>query len=153
VELPDHHPGRKIGGALAAEGVERVTLELGGHAPVLVLDDAGLDEAATLAVGARFRNAGQSCVAPTRFLVQEGVFEEFAERFAVAIDGQRLGNGLDPATTLGRWRTTGARRRWRRWSTTRSSGAPRCSPAADRGSTAGTSGSRRCCPGWTRSPG
>jgi succinate-semialdehyde dehydrogenase / glutarate-semialdehyde dehydrogenase len=92
--------GRQIA-ALAAEGVKRVTLELGGHAPVLVFDDADLDKAATLAVGAKFRNAGQICIAPTRFLVQDGVFEEFTKRFAAAIDELRVGNGLDPETTLG----------------------------------------------------
>jgi succinate-semialdehyde dehydrogenase/glutarate-semialdehyde dehydrogenase len=92
--------GRRIA-ALAAEGVKRVTLELGGHAPVLVFDDADLDKAARLAVGAKFRNAGQICIAPTRFLVQEGVFEDFTRRFATAIGELRLGNGLDPGTTLG----------------------------------------------------
>jgi succinate-semialdehyde dehydrogenase/glutarate-semialdehyde dehydrogenase len=92
--------GRQIA-ALAAEGVKRVTLELGGHAPVLVFDDADLDKAARLAVGAKFRNAGQICIAPTRFLVQEGVFEEFTKRFTSAIDELRIGNGLDPETTLG----------------------------------------------------
>jgi succinate-semialdehyde dehydrogenase/glutarate-semialdehyde dehydrogenase len=92
--------GRQIG-ALAAEGVKRVTLELGGHAPVLVFDDADLDKAAQLAVGAKFRNAGQICIAPTRFLVQEGVFDEFTQRFAKAIEGVRIGNGLDPTTTMG----------------------------------------------------
>ncbi len=92
--------GRQIA-ALAAEGVKRVTLELGGHAPVLVFDDADLDKAAQLAVGAKFRNAGQICIAPTRFLVQEGVLDEFTQRFAKAIEGVRVGNGLDPETTMG----------------------------------------------------
>jgi succinate-semialdehyde dehydrogenase/glutarate-semialdehyde dehydrogenase len=92
--------GRQIA-SLAAEGVKRVTLELGGHAPVLVFDDADLDKAARLAVGAKFRNAGQICIAPTRFLVQEGVFDEFTKRFTAAIDELRIGNGLDPETTLG----------------------------------------------------
>jgi succinate-semialdehyde dehydrogenase/glutarate-semialdehyde dehydrogenase len=92
--------GRRIAG-LAAEGVKRVTLELGGHAPVLVFDDADLDKAARLAVGAKFRNAGQICIAPTRFLVQEGAYEEFTKRFAAAVDELRVGSGLDPETTVG----------------------------------------------------
>jgi succinate-semialdehyde dehydrogenase/glutarate-semialdehyde dehydrogenase len=92
--------GRQIA-TLAAEGVKRVTLELGGHAPVLVFGDADLGKAARLAAGAKFRNAGQICIAPTRFLVQERVLDEFTKRFAIEIDQLRLGNGLDPETTLG----------------------------------------------------
>jgi succinate-semialdehyde dehydrogenase / glutarate-semialdehyde dehydrogenase len=92
--------GRQIA-SLAAEGVKRVTLELGGHAPVLVFDDADVPAAARMAVGAKFRNAGQICIAPTRFFVQEGVYPEFTRAFAEAIEGLRLGNGLDPQTTLG----------------------------------------------------
>ena len=92
--------GRRIA-ALAAEGVKRVTLELGGHAPVLVFDDADIHKAADLAVAAKFRNAGQVCIAPTRFFVQEGVFDEFTDRFAQAMGRLRPGHGLDPDTTLG----------------------------------------------------
>ncbi|MFW3169578.1 NAD-dependent succinate-semialdehyde dehydrogenase [Geodermatophilus sp. CPCC 206100] len=92
--------GRQIA-ALAAEGVKRVTLELGGHAPVLVFDDADLDRAATLAAAAKFRNAGQICIAPTRFFVQERVFEDFTARLAARIERLRMGSGLDPETTLG----------------------------------------------------
>jgi succinate-semialdehyde dehydrogenase/glutarate-semialdehyde dehydrogenase len=92
--------GRQIA-ALAAEGVKRVTLELGGHAPVLVFADADLGRAARLAAGAKFRNAGQICIAPTRFLVQEPVLEEFTRRLAAEIGQLRLGDGLDPETTLG----------------------------------------------------
>ena len=92
--------GRRIA-ALAAEGVKRVTLELGGHAPVLVFDDADLDKAADLAVAAKFRNAGQICIAPTRFFVQEGVFDQFTDRFAQAMRRLHPGHGLDPDTTMG----------------------------------------------------
>src|SRR5664280_2252241 len=56
---------------LAADGVKRATLELGGHAPVLVFDDIDVETVAQRSVGAKFRNAGQICIAPTRFLVQE----------------------------------------------------------------------------------
>ncbi|MGH3680846.1 MAG: NAD-dependent succinate-semialdehyde dehydrogenase [Natronosporangium sp.] len=92
--------GRQIA-QLAAEGVKRVTLELGGHAPVLVFDDADLATVVPQAVAAKFRNAGQICIAPTRFLVQERVYEEFLTRFGEAIGGLRLGSGLAPTTTLG----------------------------------------------------
>ena len=86
---------------LAAEGVKRVTLELGGHAPVLVFDDADVTKVARMALGAKFRNAGQICIAPTRFFVQEGVYSRFTHAFAQAIEQLRMGNGLDPETTLG----------------------------------------------------
>ncbi len=92
--------GRQIA-HLAADGVKRVTLELGGHAPVLVFDDADVRVAAQQSVAAKFRNAGQICIAPTRFLVQEGVYDQFVTAFGDAVQGLALGNGLDPATTVG----------------------------------------------------
>jgi len=92
--------GRQIG-HLAADGVKRVTLELGGHAPVLVFDDADVGKAAQQAVAAKFRNAGQICIAPTRFLVQERVYGDFVAKFGEAIGRLRLGNGLEPETTIG----------------------------------------------------
>jgi succinate-semialdehyde dehydrogenase / glutarate-semialdehyde dehydrogenase len=92
--------GRQIA-HLAAEGIKRATLELGGHAPVLVFDDADVADAARKAAASKFRNAGQICIAPTRFLVQEGVYEDFVAKFAEAAGRLKLGNGLDPATTLG----------------------------------------------------
>ena len=87
--------------ALAAEGVKRATLELGGHAPVLVFDDADVGRAVAMTVAGKFRNAGQICLAPTRFLVQEGVLEEFTEQFTAAAAALRVGNGLDPEVTMG----------------------------------------------------
>jgi succinate-semialdehyde dehydrogenase / glutarate-semialdehyde dehydrogenase len=92
--------GRQIA-ALAAEGVKRVTLELGGHAPVLVFRDADLDRAVRLTAGAKLRNAGQICIAPTRFFVEREVYDEFTDRLAAAMGAQRLGHGLDADTTLG----------------------------------------------------
>lgn len=92
--------GRRIA-ALAAEGVKRVTLELGGHAPVLVFDDADLDRAVALSAAAKFRNAGQVCISPTRFLVQENVYADFGARFADAAGRIRVGNGLDPDVGMG----------------------------------------------------
>lgn len=92
--------GRRIA-ALAAQGVKRLTLELGGHAPVLIFDDADLDNAVTLGVDAKYRNAGQVCIAPTRFFVQDGVYDEVVARFADAARHLRVGNGLDPAVRMG----------------------------------------------------
>ncbi len=86
---------------LAADGVKRATLELGGHAPVLVFDDIDVETVAQRSVGAKFRNAGQICIAPTRFLVQDGIYDRFVGAFGDAIGSLRLGSGLDPSTTLG----------------------------------------------------
>jgi succinate-semialdehyde dehydrogenase/glutarate-semialdehyde dehydrogenase len=85
----------------AADHVKRVTLELGGHAPVLVCDDADAEQAGRLGAVAKFRNAGQVCIAPTRFLVQDKVHDRFVTAFAGAMAKMRVGNGLDPATDMG----------------------------------------------------
>lgn len=92
--------GKKIA-RLAADGVKSATMELGGHAPVLIFDDADVESAAQRAVASKFRNAGQICIAPTRFLVQKGVYDRFISAFTDAMDGLRVGDGLDPATTVG----------------------------------------------------
>ena len=59
--------------------MKRVTMELGGHAPAIVFDDADVEVASRLLAGAKFRNAGQVCVSPTRFLIQEKVYEQFVD--------------------------------------------------------------------------
>lgn len=92
--------GRELA-RLAAEQLHRVTLELGGHAPVLVFADANLDQAVAQLAGAKFRNAGQICAAPTRFLVERSVYPAFVEHMTAACEALRLGAGLDPQTTLG----------------------------------------------------
>lgn len=92
--------GRQIA-RLAADGVKPATMELGGHAPVLVFEDADVEAAARVTAASKFRNAGQICIAPTRFFVQEPVYERFLSAFRAAVDGVRMGNGLDPDTTLG----------------------------------------------------
>ncbi|OZI59723.1 NAD-dependent succinate-semialdehyde dehydrogenase [Bordetella genomosp. 11] len=84
--------GRRLAG-LAGAALKRMTLELGGHAPVIVCDDADLDRAASQGVAAKFRNAGQVCNCPTRFYVQRGVFQAFAERFAALARSLRVGDG------------------------------------------------------------
>lgn len=87
--------------ALAAQYMKPTTMELGGHSPVLVCDDADPQVAAKIMVAAKYRNAGQVCVSPTRFYVQEKVYEPFAEAFAAGARAQSVGDGLDPATRMG----------------------------------------------------
>jgi succinate-semialdehyde dehydrogenase / glutarate-semialdehyde dehydrogenase len=86
---------------LAAENMQRTTMELGGHGPVLVFDDADFDKALATAVGGKYRNAGQVCVSPTRFIVQENVFEKFRDGFIEGAKAQVVGDGLRDGTTMG----------------------------------------------------
>jgi succinate-semialdehyde dehydrogenase/glutarate-semialdehyde dehydrogenase len=87
--------------ALAGMHMKRATMELGGHAPAIVFDDADLDAAANVLSMAKFRNAGQVCIAPTRFLVQEKVYEPFVERMVAAAKARKVGPGLDKDSTMG----------------------------------------------------
>ena len=86
---------------LAADGLKRVTMELGGHAPVLVFDDCDLDKTLDLVVPQKFRNAGQVCVSPTRFYVQESIYDRFIDGFAARTHGVTTGHGLDAGSTMG----------------------------------------------------
>ena len=86
---------------LAAQGVKRATMELGGHAPVIVFDDVDPVQAARQAVAAKFRNAGQVCTSPTRFYVQQGIYAKFVDAFAEAAAALRVGDGLSPGTQMG----------------------------------------------------
>ena len=87
--------------ALAGLHMKRVTMELGGHAPAIVFDDADIDAASKVLAANKFRNAGQVCVSPTRFLVQESVYENFVGKFVAIAQSLKVGDGLDPATTMG----------------------------------------------------
>lgn len=87
--------------ALAGLHMTRATMELGGHAPVIITADADLDLADATIIPNKFRNAGQVCVAPTRFLVQDPLADAFADRFATAARKLRVGDGLDPQTEMG----------------------------------------------------
>jgi succinate-semialdehyde dehydrogenase / glutarate-semialdehyde dehydrogenase len=86
---------------LAAEGSKRTTMELGGHGPVLIFEDADLSKALDLLVAHKFRNAGQVCVSPTRFYVQQGIYERFAKEFAARAAKLNVGDGLDAASQMG----------------------------------------------------
>jgi succinate-semialdehyde dehydrogenase/glutarate-semialdehyde dehydrogenase len=91
----------KLLAGLAAKGVKRATMELGGHAPVLVFEDADADRAAELSAAAKFRNAGQVCISPTRFYVHESLHDRFADKFAETARKLPVGSGLDPANRMG----------------------------------------------------
>lgn len=86
---------------LATENMQRTTMELGGHGPVLVFNDADVDKALQNCVGGKYRNAGQVCVSPTRFIVQEDVFEKFRDGFIEGAKAQVVGDGLAEGTTMG----------------------------------------------------
>lgn len=85
----------------AAGQVKRISLELGGHAPVIVFDDADIDKAVAGTIASKFRNMGQTCVCANRIYVQAGAFDVFAERFAEAVSRLRVGNGLNDDVQVG----------------------------------------------------
>jgi succinate-semialdehyde dehydrogenase / glutarate-semialdehyde dehydrogenase len=87
--------------ALAAKGMKRTTMELGGHSPVVVFADADPEKAADTIAAFKYRNAGQVCISPTRFYVQEDVYPRFLKRFTEYANGVKLGDGLDKTTTMG----------------------------------------------------
>jgi succinate-semialdehyde dehydrogenase/glutarate-semialdehyde dehydrogenase len=87
--------------ALAGAHMKRVTMELGGHAPVIVAEDADVKLAVEAAGAAKFRNAGQVCISPTRFLVHNSIKAEFTRAMVAHAEGLTLGNGLVAGTTLG----------------------------------------------------
>ena len=87
--------------AMAGQHMKRVTMELGGHAPVIVCEDADIALAVKTAGGAKFRNAGQVCISPTRFLVHESIKNEFAQALAKYARGLKVGEGLAEGTQMG----------------------------------------------------
>lgn len=86
---------------LAADDCKRTTMELGGHGPVLVFDDVDVDKVLDTMVASKFRNAGQVCVSPTRFIVQEGVYDAFRKGFAERAAAIVVGDGLEAGTGMG----------------------------------------------------
>ena len=87
--------------ALAGKHMKRVTMELGGHAPVIVAEDADVALAVKAAGAAKFRNAGQVCISPTRFLVHESIKNDFAAALVKHAQGLKVGDGLTEGTTMG----------------------------------------------------
>ncbi|TXH77300.1 MAG: aldehyde dehydrogenase family protein, partial [Thiothrix sp.] len=84
-----------------APTVKKLSLELGGNAPFIVFDDADLDAAVQGAIISKYRNAGQTCVCANRLYVQEGIYDQFAEKLAAAVAKLKVGNGLDEGVTTG----------------------------------------------------
>jgi succinate-semialdehyde dehydrogenase/glutarate-semialdehyde dehydrogenase len=91
----------------AADHLIRPVMELGGHAPVLIFGDVDVEKIAQHAVTAKFKNSGQICVSPTRFLVQREIYEAFLEKFVVATKRITVGDGFDPDVTMGPLRNAG----------------------------------------------
>ena len=81
--------------------VKKLSLELGGNAPFIVFDDADVDAAVAGALASKYRNAGQTCVCSNRFLVQDGIYERFAQKLAAAVQELRVGNGMDADVVQG----------------------------------------------------
>ncbi|WP_309083556.1 NAD-dependent succinate-semialdehyde dehydrogenase [Chelativorans sp.] len=93
--------GQHLAGLAAKHGVKRTTMELGGHAPVLIFEDADIDAAIRTMVQAKYRNSGQVCISPTRFVVHESVHDRFVDGFARAAAEIRIGDGLDELSQMG----------------------------------------------------
>jgi succinate-semialdehyde dehydrogenase / glutarate-semialdehyde dehydrogenase len=87
--------------ALAGAHMKRVTMELGGHAPAIVFEDADIDAAAKILGANKYRNAGQVCVSPTRFMVQAPVYRQFVDKFVTAAKAIKVGDGLKEDTRMG----------------------------------------------------
>ena len=92
--------GRVLAGQCAPT-LKRMSLELGGNAPFIVFDDADLDAAVEGAIASKYRNSGQTCVCANRFLVQSGVYDQFAEKLAAAVSRLQVGNGVDSGVQQG----------------------------------------------------
>lgn len=85
----------------AADTMKKISLELGGHAPLIVMDDADLDKAVAGTVASKFRNAGQTCVCTNRVYVHESIKEAFEEKLTEAVSKLKVGNGLEEGTDIG----------------------------------------------------
>ncbi len=85
----------------ASENLLRLSMELGGHAPFIVFDDADLERAVSAAVACKFRNAGQTCICANRFYVQSGIYDQFMDRFAKAIEKLKVGRGTQAGVDIG----------------------------------------------------
>ncbi|CAB3791917.1 Alpha-ketoglutaric semialdehyde dehydrogenase 1 [Paraburkholderia caffeinitolerans] len=94
-------PVGKLLASKAGEHMKRATMELGGHAPAIVFADADIPRAAKLLAGAKFRNAGQVCISPTRFMIEDAAYDEFLEHFVAATKAIKVGNGLAVGVQMG----------------------------------------------------
>ena len=101
VSLTGSTPVGKLLQRMASETLKRCTMELGGHAPVIVFGDADIEKALDTLVAAKFRNAGQVCTSPTRFYVHDSVYDRFVDGFVARTSQIRVGNGLEKGTQMG----------------------------------------------------
>jgi succinate-semialdehyde dehydrogenase/glutarate-semialdehyde dehydrogenase len=92
--------GRQLS-RLSGQYLKRQTMELGGHAPVIVFDDADIEQFMAVAPAAKFRNAGQICASPSRFFVQKGIYDDFVAEFSKRALALQVGNGLVEGTEMG----------------------------------------------------
>lgn len=86
---------------LAAAGMKKTTMELGGHAPVIVCEDADIDKAATMMARSKFRNAGQICITPTRFYIHDKIHDKFVEKFVNIAKSLKVGDGFNKESGMG----------------------------------------------------
>src|SRR5699024_3583309 len=84
-----------------ADQVKKLSLELGGHAPLIVLDDADVDLAVKGTIASKFRNAGQTCICANRVYVQEGVYDEFVDKLSKKVQELKVGDGMDESVDIG----------------------------------------------------
>lgn len=101
VSLTGSTPVGKMLQKLAADSLKRCTMELGGHAPVLVFEDANLERALDQLVAAKFKNAGQVCTSPTRFFIHRSIYEQFIAGFLERTERLVIGNGLEQGVVMG----------------------------------------------------
>ncbi|MGQ7843742.1 NAD-dependent succinate-semialdehyde dehydrogenase [Granulosicoccus sp. 3-233] len=101
VSLTGSVPVGKQLAAMAADRMQRLTMELGGHAPVVVFDDVDIGKAVDLLVPGKFRNAGQICISPTRFFVQEAIYSDFVKAFSERAAAIKVGDGMTRGTMMG----------------------------------------------------
>jgi succinate-semialdehyde dehydrogenase/glutarate-semialdehyde dehydrogenase len=92
--------GKQLG-KLAAAGMKRTTMELGGHAPVIIFADANLEKAVTMCAQSKMRNVGQVCVSPTRFFAHESLYEAFVQKMGAIVSALKVGDGFDPDSQVG----------------------------------------------------
>ena len=130
---------------LCADSMTRVTMELGGHAPVLIFDDCDLEKTLDMVVPQKFRNAGQVCVSPTRFYVQRGIYDAFVKGFAERTAKVKVGNGLEDGVKMGPLANSRRPDAIETLVATRGPRARACLPAAS-AATADSSSSRPCSP-------
>ncbi|MEZ5744940.1 MAG: NAD-dependent succinate-semialdehyde dehydrogenase [Paracoccaceae bacterium] len=91
----------KLLSSMAGAQLKPVTMELGGHAPIVVFEDADIERTAALTAGFKYRNAGQVCLGVSRIFVQESKFDAFYDAFAKHLEALKMGDGMDPTTTMG----------------------------------------------------